>query len=454
VLGGVSDATAQYLGISRTVARVIFVAAALVGGLGLVLYSVLWLFVPDDHERVLIQGDAASSGESAAAALLAGVAALTASAWITRDGPSWLAAIMVTVGVVVMSRRAPSDPAAAPPMPPPPPPSTPSPFPSPSMPMPPAAPPPPAPMTPPTPDGEATDVPPVQSDPTTSVAADTIPTGVLPLVAERQPMYPRAAPGPRSAPRLDPPPPRPPRPAAFLGPLTVSVAVALAGSLSILNALGAVDLRTSDLLIAVLVVVGLGLLVSTWYGRARGLILLGVLLVPAVAVSAVADRIDLRGGTGERVWVPRTPAELQDRYRLGAGSLQLDLTELDVSTIDPGDPTLRTELSMGTGQVQLVVPQDWTLEVSSTVDIGTVWLFSGGSPAPEDGAVDELGSGEIRWDLDGAQDWYFPERMKVPNDADDDERRTIRVAGAEGAPALDVDVSVTAGVVEVFRVAS
>ena len=56
--GGVSTAAAQYLGVSLTTARIIFVAAALVGGLGLVLYSVLWLFVPDDQERVLIQGAA------------------------------------------------------------------------------------------------------------------------------------------------------------------------------------------------------------------------------------------------------------------------------------------------------------------------------------------------------------------------------------------------------------
>lgn len=468
VLGGVSTATAQYLGISRNVARLVFVAAALVGGLGLVLYAVLWLFVPDDCERVLIQGGADSTGESTGAALVAGVAALCASAWVTRDGPSWLGAVLVVIGVLVMSRRSPADPAA----PPPPPPAG---QPSDLAPPSPAGPPsditPPSDLTPPSaltlPSGpdlastpDLTMTPPLPSPPappSAPIAKDAVATGVLPLTAERPPVYPRAAPGPRSTPTFESPPrpPRPPKPAAFLGPLTVSVAVALAGSLSILNALGAVDLRTSDLLIAVLVVVGLGLLVSTWYGRARGLILLGLLLVPAVAVSAVADRIDLRGGTGERVWVPRTAAELQDRYRLGAGSLRLDLTELDPSTIDPGDPTLRTELSMGTGQVQLVVPQDWTLEVSSTVDIGTVWLFSGGTPAPEDGAVDELGSGEIRWDLDSAQDWYFPERMKVPNDADD-ERRTIRVAGTEGAPALDVDVdvSVTAGVVEVFRVAS
>ena len=177
--------------------------------------------------------------------------------------------------------------------------------------------------------------------------------------------------------------------------------------------------------------------------------------VSVVAVSAVVDRIDLRGGTGEQIWAPTTAAQLRDRYRLGAGSLRLDLTDLDTSTIDPGD-ALQTELSMGTGQVQLIVPESWTLDVSSTVDIGTVWLYSGGALVPEGRDPLELGPGEIRRDLDGIDVWFFPEQEKVPNDAGDDagERRTIRVAGDEGAPALDVDVAVTAGVVEVFRVAS
>jgi phage shock protein PspC (stress-responsive transcriptional regulator) len=449
--GGVSTAAAQYLGVSLMTARIVFVIAALFGGLGIVVYSVLWLFVPDDHERVLIQGAASSSGESTTASLVAGLAALTASAWITQDGPSWLASILVVVGVFVMSRRSPTDGETSPNAdlgaPPPPPSTQPPPFTGPfettqvdaDVPA------------------DAPTIPDAPMYPTAPVAADTITTGVLPLVAERPPVYPRAAPGPRSAAVLDPPaprPPKPPKPAAFVGPLTVSIAVALAGSLSILDAIGAVDLRPSDILIAVLVVVGLGLLISTWFGRARGLILLGLLLVPTVAVSAVVDRIDLRGGTGERTWAPTTAAQLQDRYRLGAGSLELDLTDLDTSTVNPDDPTLRTELSLGTGEVRLIVPEDWSLEVTSTVDLGTVWLYSGGTPASED-ELNGLRSGEIRWDLGDDQSWYFPQQEKVHNDADGSgERRTVSVTGKEGAPVLDADIQVTAGVVEVFRVAS
>ncbi len=454
IVGGVSTATAQYLGVSIGIARIIFLVATLVGGLGLVLYATLWLFVPDDRERVLIQGAAASSGESFAAAAVAGLATLTLSAWITRDGPGWLASILVAVGVLVMSRRSPSDVTDPPPMPTDPPGPA-----APTMPVPPP------PMPPPTMPGD-TDrtpttvvAPPELTGPDPFVpsdAAGTSVTGVLPLVAERTAVFPRATPGPRSPERLDPPPPKPPKPAAFLGPLTVSIAVAMAGSLSILDAIGAVDLRPSDILIAVLVVVGLGLLLSTWFGRARGLVLLGLLLVPAVAVSAVVDRIDLRGGTGERTWTPLTAAQLRDRYRLGAGSLQLDLTDLDVGTLDPDDPTLRTELSLGTGQVQVIVPEDWRLDVVSNVEIGSVWSYSGGTVVPGGRDPYELGAGEVRWDLDGTEEWYFPEREKVPNDPGDDdgERRTIQVAGEEGAPTLDLDVDVTAGVVEVFRVAS
>jgi len=236
----------------------------------------------------------------------------------------------------------------------------------------------------------------------------------------------------------------------------VSIAVALAGSLSLLHAIGAIELQPSDVLIVVLAVVGLGLLVSTWFGRARGLILLGLVLVPAVAISATADRIDFRGGIGDRNWSPQAASELRDRYRLGAGSLQLDLTDLDVATIDPTDPVLRTELSLGAGQIQLIVPDTWTVDAATTVDLGSTWLYEDGVAIPTDSDLSEFGGGEFRYDLSGTTDWFFPDGGEIPNDRSSGSGnvRTVEFTGAEGAPELDIDLQVTAGVVEVFRVAS
>ncbi len=183
LIGGVSTAAAQYLGISRTTARIVFVVAGLVGGLGVVVYAVLWLFVPDDQERVLIQGYASTSKESLASALVSGVATLMLSAWVTRDGPSWLASILVTVGVWVLSRRVQptGESGAAPPAPPgdagPPPPFVPTsevPWEAPADASPADA----------SPTGEpTTEAPPAEQPPTADVAS----TAVLPLDDSRVP---------------------------------------------------------------------------------------------------------------------------------------------------------------------------------------------------------------------------------------------------------------------------
>ncbi len=222
----------------------------------------------------------------------------------------------------------------------------------------------------------------------------------------------------------------------------------------LLDALGAIAVRTSDVLIAVLAVVGLGLLLSTWFGRARGLIVLGLLLVPVVAVSAAADRIDFRGGIGERNWSPQSSVQLRDQYRLGAGLLQLDLTRLDPSTLDSEDPVLHTELSLGAGQVQLIVPETWSIDAVSTVDMGTVWSYSGGMAVGEDDPTLRSGNGEWRFDFIGTQDYYFPRSEELPNSGGDAQNvHTLEVRGKSGAPELDIDMEVTAGEVEVFRVA-
>ena len=462
LIGGVCGATAGYLGIPRAVAVVIFLLASAIGGLGVVLYVVLWLFLPDDHGRVLIKGDGGRTGEGFWVSVAAAGASVIVSAWLTRNFPDLVFAVLVGVGVFVLtqrggSTRAPSPGAAAGDVP--------------TVTPPPYAPGPaqgtsdhtaadtavdtavmPGPTIADAVDVAATPKPPdpVEMADVTAVMPVEQPTGVLPAIEGTTAVLPRTVPSRRTtlAPERPQRPPKPPRPPAFLGPLTVSIAVAVCGAMALLFATGLWDLRLSDILITALVIIGFGLLVSTWYGRARGLVLLGLLLVPVVLASALLDRVDLSGGIGDRHIAPATAEELMGEYRFGVGSLTLDLRELDTASVDG---PLRSSLSAGAGLVQVYVPADWTVDIPVTVGIGEVDLrvrdtYGGeGDPPPE----------WSQWA--DSPDTY--RRTDVPVDSaalarsDGPSVHTVRARGAEGAPTLELDVDLSIGLVEVFRVA-
>ena len=48
MLAGVCGGLGEYLNIDTTIIRLLFVAAALLGGPGLVLYIVMWILVPEE----------------------------------------------------------------------------------------------------------------------------------------------------------------------------------------------------------------------------------------------------------------------------------------------------------------------------------------------------------------------------------------------------------------------
>ena len=291
----------------------------------------------------------------------------------------------------------------------------------------------------------------VLSDDTAIMPAEV--TGVLPSIDQSSAGYPRAVPSRRATMVAERPvrQPKPPRPPAFLGPLTVSVAVAVCGALTLLFATGLWSVRLSDILITALVIVGLGLLISTWYGRARGLVLLGLLLVPAVLTSALVDRVDLSGGIGDRRIAPQVAEDLLGEYRLGMGALTLDLRELDVASVDG---PLRSSMSVGAGVVRVYVPAEWTIEVPVSVGIGDVelrerdtFIYEGeGDPPPEwsewTRSLDAYGFTDVPVDPD------------EPGGPDGPPVQTIRAEGADGAPELELDVELSLGEVEVFRVES
>jgi phage shock protein PspC (stress-responsive transcriptional regulator)/predicted membrane protein len=176
------------------------------------------------------------------------------------------------------------------------------------------------------------------------------------------------------------PPPAPERQSSLLGRLTFGLALVTVGLLWLLDISAPVTIGIGRLLAAGLLVLGLGLLVGAFAGRARWLILPAALLTPVVLLASVVTPIawtnlDVRAdGVGERIERPATVEDAASGYQLGAGSLRLDLTELALEDLEAAGTTT-IAVQVGAGEVIVVVPDDVSVAATGRVGAGEVSLF-------------------------------------------------------------------------------
>ncbi|MFB7472105.1 PspC domain-containing protein [Kitasatospora sp. NPDC056184] len=195
-----------------------------------------------------------------------------------------------------------------------------------------------------------------------------------PLRKETGPVPP-SPPGP-------PPAPRPPvvvhrRERSPLGLIGLLLAVGAASAVWSASADGGGTVRAGTVLATALLVIGLTLLLGAKFGRARRLVVPGLLLT--VALTAIGgSSVTTRNVAGDRSWTVATAAELQPKYSLGVGSLRLDL-----SAIDPAGATLATTAELGAGDLTVTVPSGVTVNVRS--EIGLVEVRVTGQDGYDDG---------------------------------------------------------------------
>jgi phage shock protein PspC (stress-responsive transcriptional regulator) len=203
---------------------------------------------------------------------------------------------------------------------------------------------------------------------TDAAVAATGPSGMPP-----SPPYPPTA-YPPTRPWPQPPHPRVPRlrrrrERSMLGRLTWSVLLVVAGTAWMINVTGAASFDARVVIAIELAVVGLALLAGTWFGRARGLIVLGLLLTLVAGTLSLLD-VPLRGPIGEHIVSPSPISALQSRYALGVGHLELDLS----GTAFDGKAH-RVVLTDAIGFVEVFVPADVRVEVIARADAGSIQLF-------------------------------------------------------------------------------
>jgi phage shock protein PspC (stress-responsive transcriptional regulator) len=382
-VAGVAGGLARHFDIDPVLVRVLLVVLVFFGGAGLLLYGAGWLLIPEEgSEHAAVSLD--DRNRSLALYVAGGLAALALLGdTVGSFHFPWPLAIIALLVLLVMSRRdrfRAGQRRSAAPVPPP--------------------------VYGPAPFG-----------PATSGAAAYGPEAYGPAPYDAPTDAPTDAPAPyddpnRPAPYLPPPPPYVPQPnPRRRGPIlfwfTLALIALLLGTLGIIDGAGAPISDSAYPALAV-GITGAMLVLGAFWGRAGGLILIGLVSTVALAGTVAADEYD---GRGDHVHaVPVVASGLASDYDIGAGELKVDLTEIsDLAALD--GRTL--DLSGGVGSIQVTVPDDLNV------------VFSG----------DVHGPGHI--------EFFDDDRGGIDTSMD----RTHRVAS--GAPTLTIDAELGVGEISV-----
>ena len=400
--GGVAGGLGHRFGIDPLIVRGLFVVATLFGGLGLILYGLGWMLLPEAsdgriHLEEAIRGrfDIALAG--AIAVTIIGMSRPVlwwhGSWWAVP----WLVALVAIIAVIILADRQKTT-APAPPTGPPPteaagPPRPVSDVPEDTVSQPPAPDSPAESSTERLPDSVDSQTLPASAGPTTATAAgpayaghetahtDTTASSEQPAWDEQSRWnqgYGWDGGAPPAGPAAGPPaPPRPPVPGPGSRLTSLVLALALLTTAAIVGAhqVGAV---TGNVWLiaggALLVILGAGVMVSGIRGRSQGglgglALILAIVLVPTAGISTAIPGIYRAGTntsiiTGERAWAPTDAAEAEDGYAVLAGELVLDLSELEE------DAQVRATVTFG--NLHVLVPDDVDVTVNSRVAAGEV----------------------------------------------------------------------------------
>jgi phage shock protein PspC (stress-responsive transcriptional regulator) len=363
-VAGVAAGIARRYDIDPVLVRVGFVVAAF-SGIGAALYIAGWILLPD--ERADPAAPRPNRPRAWLVIALAIAAAVTMGSVFGENGPDWILPLLAVAGLLYLLHRSRGDrarqaadaPTVAAPMA----------AAGPSL------------LKEPTGAAGSTEPPPA-----TPPAWD--PLGAAPFAWDLpEPSAPPSAPPPRRLP---------------VTPVTLGLALITGSVTAVIMMFGGMLTLTNLAVLCgvVLAVLGAGLVVGAFLRTGRGLIPFALLL-SALTWALVAAPVDRwqGNGYGELVAAPTTVAALQTSYERGAGEIDLDLRNLDLSVPPGGNASpVPTRISMGAGDVQVRVPTTADVTVTARAGFGDVRFgdLEDDGPDAHVQVIDDLGTDGVR----------------------------------------------------------
>lgn len=330
-VAGVAGGIARHFDIDPIIVRILLVVLTFFGGAGLLVYGAVWLFAPDDATgSAVISVDARNRGVVfIVTGVIAGLAVLGDSMGGWQFPGPFVVLIVVALLAVVFNvmQKGQRDAAAAPPGP--------------------------------------------------EVAPEPQPGDTQVLV-----QHDVTAPPPPAAPYTPPPGPTPPKGPHPKGPLLFFFTLALLalgiGITAVVDVAG-YDVSAAVYPLVTTAIVGAMLVLGSFFGRAGGLILLGLVSAMALLVTSVTSNVE----AGTETHRPLSAATVESEYTSGVGEVILDLSDIS----DPAGLRGRSiNVVLTAGQTTVILPPEGVdVDVTAHIRNGGEIVMAGDNEPLEGG---------------------------------------------------------------------
>jgi phage shock protein PspC (stress-responsive transcriptional regulator) len=349
IFAGVAGGLGEHFGVNAWWFRWAFIFLALFAGVGIFVYILAWLVIPGPGEEEpiaaqWIDGVDWKNGGTVFGIALVGVAGILLATQIFHiSGVLILAGGMFIVGLLLYrgDLKVPQRPESTPP---------------------------------PAPGGETVDTEVAveitedgDSPGTTNVPLSSQDAVLAVAVASRDSSA-TGTPDPSPPPKARKPP-KPPRERSMLGRLTIAIGLIVVATMALIEVSDLnVTIEPFYYFAAIIAVLGIGLVVGAWVGRARWLIIIGILITPMLWLSMLLP-VSWNFSAGDFHHIPTTVQEVEGAYEQGIGQMTIDLNALSPSELTEVG---MIRASLGLGEMVVRIPDGVGVILLADVTAGEV----------------------------------------------------------------------------------